>query len=1474
MKKRYGSNIKHALTGLLTMIMVFGLSFGVQGQSAPILEYFNVADATTTSPNSVATGLGATNLTLSAGGILTGSAQAATWTRPMPYAQGNGGWGVGNSDDGKFFTYTVSADGAESFTLTELSFEDRATGVGPSALTVRVNGITVYNVNVADSDTRLNTIDLTAFDTDFEDITSAEVRIIGWDNGSRTTSGTGQFRVNGIIVEGLVELSDDPLLSVSPSSLTGFNYSEGDGPSEAQSFQVTGSNLDGSPVSVEAPDNFQVSLSEFDSFTTNVSLSGSEIDETVFVRLSNGLLAGDYSGNVIVSGGGAEDDATLSVSGEVVEPAPPFEIPYVNTLRTQDDFDLAIAQGFIFEDAVFAPAAGGRVDISTDGYIQTPIIDFTLYEAIETTFTLRNFGSGSNRELTVKISTDNGTTFTDVETIAINSTSDVPFEVLLNLTGDQNSETGIIRFEKTGGTGGIRFRDLTISESALPTDPVLAVDPGSLSGFDYAVGEGPSDSQSFSVSGENLDPADATVTIAAPDDFEVSLDDISFGPNRTVDAVDGELAATTVFVRLAEGLEGGTYTGDVTVSGGAADPVTVSLSGDVEAPLTATLPYEESFETDLSGVYVFRVSGANNWQQGSGDGRTFASMNGFNTGQIENTWLILPGFDLSEVAGGTISFETWYNFGTIDEDNFLKLRYSEDYPGIGDPSGFTWTELDFDIPGASSTWASSGSVDLSAISGENVYIAFEYLGAPGGYRGWRVDNIFVAGDTVFLPVVEEASVRNVRSNSATFFSSLANTGNDDDTVKGFVYSVAAENDEPELGGDGVTVISSGTGLGDYSSEVTGLDTTTGYVVRAYATNEAGTVYSETVAFSTLDASQLFVETFGLASSTRSIANHDDYDNPDFAFFGTADIRGTLASSGYEGASGGANVFFTSGGGGERTFNFSEVAVDESGTYLVQFGMNAAAGLGLAVEFSTDGGDNFLPVNYDLPTSGGWKLVTTEIFEIEQTQNLTLRFTGDASNAFRLDDVSLVSAEEFSITIAGDAGWRLLSLPVSGVPVSVLAGQNQIQGVPGANDFYGETGYEEGDPNFIFYGDAEGAANEAWTAPAGFGTEIESGQGFAWFFFNSSQGFNVPLPFNLTVSGPTPQTDVVRNLNNNQEFNLLGNPFGSLLAESNVTGDIQAGLQVWDPAAGEYQVVTGVAEFQGFFVERNPDVTNGEVTLAPGSGELDQPEPQSTISFSLNGVDSEGLEISDTATRMYFSENGSTDWDLFDLTKLTPLSDRYALISIRGDRNGEMVNKVVDSNPLEFHGTLEAPLSLDLLNVTGDFTLAADFNEIPESWTVTLYDNVTGETTNLRSSSYSFTAEGETAGRSAQGKLAANAGTALMSSNPEARFTIFVDAQPLSSPIEGELPKEMALEQNYPNPFNPTTQIRYDLPESADVRLDVFNIQGQRVSTLVSQNQSAGRYNVNFDASTLASGVYIYRLQAGNNVMTRKMTLIK
>jgi len=97
----------------------------------------------------------------------------------------------------------------------------------------------------------------------------------------------------------------------------------------------------------------------------------------------------------------------------------------------------------------------------------------------------------------------------------------------------------------------------------------------------------------------------------------------------------------------------------------------------------------------------------------------------------------------------------------------------------------------------------------------------------------------------------------------------------------------------------------------------------------------------------------------------------------------------------------------------------------------------------------------------------------------------------------------------------------------------------------------------------------------------------------------------------------------------------------------------------------------------------------------------------------------------------------------------------------------------------------------------------------------------------------------------------------------------------ASPAGGPLTvTEYTLNQNYPNPFNPVTQITFDIVESGPVTLTIFNPVGQVVTTLVNNTMTAGRHTIAFDAGSLPTGMYLYRLEAGSFTAARKMLLIK
>jgi hypothetical protein len=97
---------------------------------------------------------------------------------------------------------------------------------------------------------------------------------------------------------------------------------------------------------------------------------------------------------------------------------------------------------------------------------------------------------------------------------------------------------------------------------------------------------------------------------------------------------------------------------------------------------------------------------------------------------------------------------------------------------------------------------------------------------------------------------------------------------------------------------------------------------------------------------------------------------------------------------------------------------------------------------------------------------------------------------------------------------------------------------------------------------------------------------------------------------------------------------------------------------------------------------------------------------------------------------------------------------------------------------------------------------------------------------------------------------------------------------LTKVSEENLPAEYVVSQNYPNPFNPRTTISFGLPARTHVRLELFNMLGQSVGVIVDSDIQAGYHSVSIDASQLASGIYLYRLNAGEFSQTRKLILTK
>lgn len=217
-------------------------------------------------------------------------------------------------------------------------------------------------------------------------------------------------------------------------------------------------------------------------------------------------------------------------------------------------------------------------------------------------------------------------------------------------------------------------------------------------------------------------------------------------------------------------------------------------------------------------------------------------------------------------------------------------------------------------------------------------------------------------------------------------------------------------------------------------------------------------------------------------------------------------------------------------------------------------------------------------------------------------------------------------------------------------------------------------------------------------------------------------------------------------------------------------------------------------------------------------------------------------------------------------------------SVGDDNRGFSLN-ALPVEELEKKGVIRIPLDIkstesNIYNLTWTLPQRDQFD-------VKYYikDNVTGEAIELiEGQNYSFELAPEKISQKekSSGELPLKNDEAYsIEKGDQPRFDLLIVAEgEIGMESLGIVPDTFTLDQNYPNPFNPTTVISYQLPISSEVRLEVYDMLGRNVATLVNGQVPAGQHTVNFDASNLSSGIYLYRLQAGARVMSRRLTVVK
>ncbi len=526
---------------------------------------------------------------------------------------------------------------------------------------------------------------------------------------------------------------EDPLLVVSTSLLSGFTYMFGHGPSDNQSFTVNGLNLV-DDITVTAPDNFEIFVTSKTDFTDEITLpqiDGIVVDREILVRLVQGLGVGIYTGTLTVETDGAEA-SEVSLSGEVTEPFA-TEVPFTTDFGVAENWTDLPPTGWTgynpkaYEDGgwYFHSTAAVRGTLAYELFEDSDYAFrdrgvFTVHNLASasgmTGFSFQLFdwmtGSGVDRDL--NISLDGGESWLTVLTI-----NKAWFDEY------QTYQEFVYYFESPQDFAAEEFMIQILNPNT--GNNVSRINIGQFKALDD----------------EPPPPPVAAPVIDPPgDDY----------PGAVLVTITTETDGAAIFYRLSPEDEWTEYTDEFSINetttvqayatkDGMTDSEINSATYNILDPAFTALPYLETFDEDLGECYVYSVSGDTKfWEWNSGG---WAQMNGFNSGDVEEDWLILPGFNPDNYYCAVMTFDTWMRFGEDNEDNYLKLLYSTDYIGVGNPGSAEWTELSYTQPDVWQEWTNSGIIDLSHISGNSVYLAFKYRYEPGKYRLWQIDNITI-----------------------------------------------------------------------------------------------------------------------------------------------------------------------------------------------------------------------------------------------------------------------------------------------------------------------------------------------------------------------------------------------------------------------------------------------------------------------------------------------------------------------------------------------------------------------------------------------------------------------------------------------------------------------------------------------------------------------------------------------------------
>lgn len=550
----------------------------------------------------------------------------------------------------------------------------------------------------------------------------------------------------------LVGQTSDPVVTVTPLALTGFTYMEGNGPSDEQSFTVSGLNLSGNVVIAEAAD-YEISLASGDDFaaqsTITLNPSNGTIEETsVYVRLKAGLAVGEYNDEDITVTCADVDDIEVTCSGSVT--AQP--VPGDDYIRISDVGALAAGNRVIL---------AARYNETVDAYLA---IANTLTSGKLTTTEFTSVMNGTDEIIPASILGDEDSYYWTVDVTADGYT-------FTNANGDMigygNSGTNLVmNGEKTAWTIATGVSDpeslvpeyfgfnivnatndtramalrVTETESVVKAYATSNMTNGEYNFFldIFMQGEG----GSCTVAAPTFTPAGGTYYETQDVTLNCATADATI--YYSLDSENGPWEEYEEAITIDESMTIWAYA----TKEGCNDSPIVSEEYIIQDDLT--IIFWQEWENDWDpwhGWTEVCQEGDSLWRVASYGGNHYAYANGYNHPQTID-WLISPAFDLDSYSDVVLTFNTAKNYNGPD----LEVFFSNDYDGEN-PADATWILLPCELSEGGWNWVASGDISLDGFSGSNCYIGFRYTSDEDA-AGWEVDDIKLAsGSTSPTPTL-------------------------------------------------------------------------------------------------------------------------------------------------------------------------------------------------------------------------------------------------------------------------------------------------------------------------------------------------------------------------------------------------------------------------------------------------------------------------------------------------------------------------------------------------------------------------------------------------------------------------------------------------------------------------------------------------------------------------------------------------